>query len=147
MRFLKKLFGARKPAPIMPIHPDDKELVTKHDVKWWKSLSLDDCKNFEKLDSITQTALPMKLVEEDGLSDEEAARRVRKSNVFYYETLEQRNDEPLGFVGDDAKLPYILKDRVDKAVINQIREMDKNDIASASSMNSIVRDLIRTTKV
>ena len=86
-----------------------KELVTKNDIKWWKALTLSDCKAFEKLDSITQTALSMKLVKEDGFSEEEAAKHVRKSNIFYYGNPEQRDDEPLGFIGEDAKLPYIVK--------------------------------------
>ena len=145
MRLLKRLFGTSRPAPNLAIHPDDKELVTKNDIKWWKALTLSDCKAFEKLDSITQTALSMKLVKEDGFSEEEAAKHVRKSNIFYYGNPEQRDDEPLGFIGEDAKLPYILKDRIDKAVMNHIRKMDKNDIESASSMNAIVRNLIRAT--
>jgi len=112
VRFLKRLFGKSRPAPKLPIHPDDKELVTKNDIKWWKALTLSDCKAFEKLDSITQTALSMKLVKEDGFSEEEAAKHVRKSNIFYYGNPEQRDDEPLGFIGEDAKLPYIVKIRV-----------------------------------
>ena len=54
--------------------------------------------------------LYLKLTEEDGLSKGEAARRVRKSHLFYYGTLEQRDDEPLGFCGKDlgSKLNYTL---------------------------------------
>jgi hypothetical protein len=147
MGFLKKLFGTSQPVPNLPIHPDDKELVTEYDIKWWESLTLDDCKAFEQQDNVAQMALFMKLFEEDGLSKEEAAKRVRKSHIFYYGTLEQRDDEPLGFLGEDAKLPYILKDRANKAVMKYIRKMDKNEIESTSSMNAIVRNLIRTGKV
>jgi hypothetical protein len=147
MGFLRNLFGASRPAPKLPIHPEDKELVTKNDIKWWKSLTLDDCKAFEQQDNVAQMALLKKLVEEDGFSEEEAAKRVRKSNIFYYRKLEQRDDEPLGFIGEDAKLPYILKDRANKAVMKHMRKMDKNEIESASSMNAIVRTLIRTAKV
>lgn len=110
-------------------------------------MTLDDCKAFEQQDNVAQMALFMKLVEEDGLSKEEAAKRVRKSHIFYYGTLEQRDDEPLGFLGEDAKLPYILKDRANKAIMKYIRKMDKNEIESTSSMNAIVRNLIRTGKV
>jgi hypothetical protein len=147
MGFLKKVLGKSQPAPNLPIHPDDKELITEYDIQWWQSLTLEDCKAFEQQDNVAQFALFMKLVKEDGLSEEQAARQARKSHLFYYGTLEQRDNEPLGFRGQDAKLPYILKDRANKAVIKYIRKMDKSEIESASSMNAIIRNLIRTGKV
>jgi hypothetical protein len=147
MGFLKKLFGTSQPAPNLPIHPENKELVKDDDIRWWESLTLDDCKLLEQQDMVAQYALFMKLVEEDGFSKEEAAKRVRKSHIFYYGTLKQRDDEPLGFIDENAKLPYILKDRANKAVMKYIRKMDKNEIESASSMNAIVRNLIRTGKI
>jgi hypothetical protein len=143
MGLLKKLFGSSQPAPNLPIHPNDKELVTNYDIQWWKSLTLDDCISFEKQDQVAQFALYLKLTKEDGLSEDEAVKRVRKIHVFYYGTLEQRADEPLGFIGEDAKLPYILKDRANKAVMKYVLKMDKDKIESASSMNAIVRNLIR----
>src|SRR4030042_2234858 len=92
MGFLKKVFGKSQPAPNLPIHPDDKELITEYDIQWWQSLTLDDCKAFEQQDNVAQLALFMKLVKEDGLSKEAAAGQVRKSNLSYYGTLEQRDD-------------------------------------------------------
>lgn len=144
MGFLKKLFGTRQPAPNLPIHPDDKELVTQYDIQWWESLTLDDCAAFEKQDQVAQFAMYLKLTKEDGLSENEAGKRVRKNHIFYYGTLEQRADEPLGFISEDAKLPYIIKDRVNKAVMKYVLKMDKTKIESASSMNAIVRNLIKT---
>jgi len=146
MGFLKKLFGTSQPAPTLPIHPDDKELVTDYDVQWWESLTLADCEALEKQDQVAQFALYLKLVE-DGLSKDEASRRVRKNHIFYYGTLEQRANEPLGFIGEDAKLPYILKDRANKAVMKNVSKMGKTKIESSSSMNAIVRNLIRCGKV
>jgi hypothetical protein len=147
MGILKKLFGTKQPAPDLPIHPDDKKFITEYDNQWWKSLTLDDCKAFEQQDQTAQFALYLKLTKEEGLSEDEAARRVRKSHLFYYGTLEQRNDEPLGFRGKDSKLPYILKDRANKAVIKYIRKMDKAEIEAASSMNAIVRNLLENKKI
>jgi hypothetical protein len=147
MGFLKKLFAKGQPAPKLPVHPDDKELITEYDIQWWESLTLDDLKAFEQQDHVAQFALYIKLVKEDGLSSEEAVRQVRKIHPFYYATLDQRDDEPLGYSGEDAKLPYILKDRINKAVMKYIRKMDRNEIQSASSMNAIVRNLIRAGKV
>ncbi|MEE9615185.1 MAG: hypothetical protein V3W31_09625 [Thermodesulfobacteriota bacterium] len=121
MGFLKKLFGTSQAAPNLPIHLDDNELVAEYDIQWWESLTLDDCKTLEQQDNVAQLALFIKL-REDGLSEDEAARQVRKSHLFYYGTLEQRDDEPLGFRGEDAKLPYIIKDRANKAVIQYIKK-------------------------
>jgi hypothetical protein len=147
MGLFSKILGGGQPAPNLPVHPDDKELITEYDIHYWESLTLDDFKAFQKQDIFFQFALFKKLVEEDGLSNEEAVKQVRKIHPFYYTTLEEREDEPLGFREDDAKLPYILNGRVNKAVIKYIRKMDKSEIASTSSMNAILRNIIRTGKV
>jgi len=146
MGFLKKLFGFGPPAPNLPVHPDDENLVTEYDRKWWELLSLDDCKTFEEQDNAAQFSLFLKH-KEDGLSDEEAAKRVRKAHVFYYGTLKQRDDDPLCVSKDDAKLPYILKDRVNKALMKYVIKMDKKYIEAASSMNAIVRNLLKEEKI
>lgn len=142
MGFFKKIFGLCQPAPQLPIHPDDKKLVTEYDLEWWSSLTLDDCKSLERQDNVARLALYIKLREQDGLSEEEAARRVRKAHLFYYDSLEQREDEPLGFKGADAKLPYIVKDSANKAIIKFVRKMSKSEIEAASSMNAIIRKLL-----
>lgn len=146
MGFLRNLFGGGSPAPVLPVHPDDEELVTDGDRKWYATLSLDDCKSFEQQDQAAQMALFMKMIENDGLSKTEAARRVRKSHIFYYGTLSQRADEPMGFTGEDAKLPYVVKDRANSLLLKYVRKMDRKEIESSSSMNAIIRRLLRTEK-
>jgi len=146
MGILKKLFGTRYPAPNHFIHPDDKELVTDSDFKWWQSITLEDCKAFEHQDNIARLALFMKLVEKDGFSKEDASKRVRKVFTFYYGTPEQRDNEPLGFSGDDSKLPYILRDRANKAIMKYMRNIEE-EIESSTSINAIIRSLIRAGKV
>jgi hypothetical protein len=147
MGLLKKLFSKSQPAPKLPVHPKDEKLITDYDIQWWNSLTLNDCKTFEESDSVSQFALYLKLTKEDGMSETEAARQVRKSHIFYYGTLKERAEEPLGFTGEDAKLPYLLKDRANKAIIQHVSKMDKKKIESASSMNAIVRALMRSGKV
>ena len=147
MGLLKRLFSPSTPAPILPVHSDDEDLITEDDIRWWESLTLEDCKAMEEQDRVAQFSLFMKLIQEDGFSEEEAMRRVRKINLFYYGTLEQRENEPAGFKGDDAKLPYIVKDKANKAVVKFIRKMDKRKRESASSINAIVRNLIRAGKI
>ncbi|MBI4844013.1 MAG: hypothetical protein HY809_06795 [Nitrospirae bacterium] len=147
MGLLKWLFQSGTPAPKLQVHPDDEDLITEDDIQWWESLTLSDCKVMEEQDHVAQYALFMKLTNEDGLSEEEAIRRVRKTHLYYYGTLKQRENELLGFKGDDAKLPYIVKDKANKAVMKFVRKMDKGKRESASSMNAIVRNLIRAKKV
>lgn len=36
MGFLRNLFGTSQPAPELPMHPDDKELVTDNDRQWYE---------------------------------------------------------------------------------------------------------------
>ena len=83
MGFFKKLFGSSQPAPDLPVHPDDKDLITDYDIKWWKSLTLDDLKAFQEQDRSFQFALYFKLTEEDGMSDYEAHNQVRKKQIYY----------------------------------------------------------------
>lgn len=147
MGLFKRLFNSGSPAPKLPVHPDDEDLISEDDIQWWESLTLEDCKAMEEQDHVAQLALFMKLTKENGFSEEDAMRQVRKTHLFYYGTLKQRENEPLGFKGDDAKLPHIVKDKANKVVMKYIRKMDKVKRESASSTNAIVRSLIRTGKV
>lgn len=145
MGLLKRLFGTKEPAPSLPVHPDDKDLISDYDEQWWESLTLEDCKQIEGEDNDYKLALFIKLCEETDLSEKKATEHVKKSVIRYYGTLEQRDDDP--FTGEDARLPYILKDRANMAYMKYIVTMDKNEVDSASSVNAIVRKLIRSGKV
>ena len=147
MAFLKKLFDRSEPAPKLPIHPEDQGLVREVDDIWWSTLTLKDCRTMEQQDNTTKVATLIHYIEKDGLSEEEASRRTRKSLPAYYGSLEERDDEPLGFDGDDAKLPYVLKDRVNRAVVEVIASMEKSEVRAASTVNALIRTLIRSGKV
>ena len=147
MAFLKKLFGRSESAPKLPIHPGDQDLVREADDIWWSTLTLKDCQTMEQQDNTTKVAALTHYIEEDGLSEEEASRQARKSFPAYYGSLEERDNEPLGFGGDDAKLPYVLKDRVNRAVVEVIASMEKSEVRAASSINALIRSLIRSDKI
>lgn len=143
MGIFDKIFGAKEPAPNVPIHPDDLVLVKNSDLKWWDSLSLDNVISYEKQDNKFREIALRNFVENEGLSIEQAARKVRKSFIFYYGTLHEREDEPFGFSGEDAKLPYVLKDRANRA-IPKIKKMSRQEIDSATSINALVRKILRS---
>jgi hypothetical protein len=108
---LLRLLKRGEPAPELQIHPEDQDLVTEADRRWWSTLTLKDCQLMEEQDNVSKVAALKHYIEEEDMPEEDAARRVRKSFAAYYAYLEERMDEPLGFGRDDAKLPYMLKDR------------------------------------
>ena len=81
-------------------------------------------------------------MEEDGLSEEQAAKKVRCNFPFYYCSLEQRDEEQFSLSASDAKLPYVLKDRINRAIMS--RKIDREALSRVSSLNALVRDLIRS---
>src|SRR6266498_582803 len=141
MGIVKKLFGARQPAPLCEIHPDDRDLVRPEDLDWWKHFSLDECKAFEQEDITFRFAAWTKFRERDELSDADAARKVRLTFPRYYSTLTQRSDEKFALGAEDAKLPYVLRKRITDAVMARIIKHDA--ISRASSANALLRELIR----
>ena len=87
MGFLRKFFGAAKPAPPCEIHPDARDLIRLGDVEWWNSLSLDDCILLEKEDNVFRFAAAQKYHEEDGLTVIDAVKKVRLKFAAYYWNL------------------------------------------------------------
>jgi len=84
MGLFKKFFGGCQPAPPCAIHPDDRDLVSSEDIEWWNKLSFQDCQALEQEDNVFRLAAFTKFRETDGLSTEEAGKKVRLSFPFYY---------------------------------------------------------------
>lgn len=148
MALLKKLFGRGEPAPELQIHPEDQDLVTEADRRWWSTLTLKDCQAMEEQDNVWKVTTLNYYMGEEDMPEEDAARRVRKSFATYYAYLDERLDEPFGFGGDDAKLPYMLKDRVN----HYISTLDKTTVLQpadigVSSINALIRVLIREGRI
>jgi len=140
-----KLFGSKQPAPPCAIHPDDKDLVREEDIRWWHGLSLDDCKALEQEDNVFRLAAFQKFIEDEGLSDSDAGRKVRLRFPTYYGSLDQRANERFALTAADAKLPYVLKDRVNRAAMNRL--IDRQAVERASSVNALIRQLIRGGRI
>jgi hypothetical protein len=145
MSIFRRLFGAKQSSPPCEIHTDDRNLVRAEDVAWWQSLSLDDCKALETEDNVFKLAAFKKYTEEEGMSQQDAARMVRVRFPSYYGSLGKRVDTVAVLTAADAKLPYVLKDRVNRAAMNGI--IDQDAVESASSVNALVRQLIRSGRM
>jgi len=143
MGIFDKIFGSKEPAPKVQIHPDDLALIKNSDLKWWDNLSLDNVISYEKQDNLFRATALRNFVENEGLLIDQAAKKVRKSFIFYYATLNEREDEHFGFSGEDAKLPYVLKDRANRA-IPKIKKMSRQEIDSATSINALIRKILRS---
>jgi hypothetical protein len=57
----------------------------------------------------------------------------------------QRADEKFALERADAKLPYVLKDRVSRGVRKRI--IDQRAVEGASSFNALARQLIRAGRL
>ncbi len=145
MGLFSKLFGSKHAPPPCEIHDDDRDLVRNEDVKWWNGLSLDDCKALEQEDNVFRFAAWRKFVEEERLSDAEAGKKVRLSFPTYYWRIEHRADEKFLLTASDAKLPFALKDRVNRAAMSGL--INKQAVTKASSFNALVRQLIRAERI
>lgn len=145
MSLLNKLFGPREPAPPCAIHVDDKALVKPEDVAWWNSMSLNDCQALQKEDNVFRLAAFQKFIETDHLPEAEAAKKVRLSFPTFYWKLEHRVDEKFQLGADDAKLPYVLKDRINRAVLGRV--VDEQAVGRSSSINALIRQLIRSERI
>jgi hypothetical protein len=143
--FLNKLFGPKTHAPACAIHPDDRDLVRADDIEWWNRLSLKDWHGFEREDSVSRRSTFEKLTATGHLPNAEAGERVRLALPTYYRTLDQREDEKFALAGADAKLPYVLKNRVSRAVRGRI--IDQRAVEGASSFNALARQLIRSGRL
>jgi hypothetical protein len=145
MGLFSKFFGERRPSPPCAIHPDDRDLVSPEDIEWWNNLSFQDYQALEQEDNVFLLSAYKKFRESDGLSAEEAGENVRLKFLFYYLNLEQRADEKFTLEAADARLPYVLKNRINRAVMRRL--IDKSAIMQASSMNALVRDYIRSRRI
>lgn len=145
MGIFSKLFRTKQPAPPCEIHPDDQDLIRPEDVEWWNSLSLDDLRAFEVEDEAFRFAAWQKFVEKDGLSDVDARKKVLLTFPGYYYRVADRTSDKFQIAGPDALLPFVLKDRVNQAVMKGV--IQKNTIESASSVNALVRHLIRAGRM
>lgn len=141
MSFLRDLFRKPEPAPACEVDPADQDLVLDSDLEWWASLTLDDVRQLESEDSTFKIALFSKLVEKDGLTQDEAASRVARAFPIYYLTRANRSKGE-DFSGEDAKLPYPIKQRVNDFNVSTLH-YHPEVLKQFSSFNALVRAMAR----
>lgn len=114
-----------------------KKGVRDEDIRWWWNLHDLERRMMLKFDERSRFALYMKLREEDGLNEEEAAKRVRESHPFFGDP-----DDTSHATGQDRPLPYELKDRINIHVEKRVQiapENFKKDVEESSSVNALIR--------
>ena len=122
-----------------------KEGVREEDIRWWMNRHELDRKMMIKVDDISKLALFTKLTEEDRLSEEEAAKEVKKYFPIFGDT-----DDTSTSAGDDRPLPFELKDRINIYIQKRSQtdpEKYKKEIAESSSFNALIRKEIRKGNV
>lgn len=122
-----------------------KEGVRDQDIRWWMNCHELERKMMLKVDQWASYTLFKKLVEEDGLTSEEAAKEVRKTHPFYGDS-----DDTSHASGEDRFLPFELKDRINIYIEKRAQENRqdfKEDIKKASSFNALIRKEIRSGNV
>ena len=122
-----------------------KDGVRDEDIKWWMNRHELDRKMMIKVDDISKLALFSKLMEEDRLCEEEAAREVKKHFPVFGDTEDTTTSH-----GDDSPLPFELKDRIN-VYIQKRSQTDsaeyKTEISESSSFNALIRKEIKTGNV
>ena len=122
-----------------------KDGVRDENIRWWMNRHELDRKMMIKVDDISSLALFTKLREQDLLSEEEAAREVKK----YFAVFGDPDDTSTSN-GDDRPLPFELKDRINVYIQKRSQtdpEKYKEEISESSSFNALIRKEIKTGNV
>ena len=117
-----------------------KEGVRDEDIMWWWNMHPLERKMMLKVDDVIKLSEFTRIQKEEGLNEEEAAKKVRKFHVIYGEP-----DDTTHTVGDDRPLPEELKDRIDIYIEKQTtnQEKYKKEIEESSTLNALLRKEIK----
>jgi hypothetical protein len=142
---LRKLFGGGQSVPFFPVHPDDEALVGEADVAWWRGVTLWELKKYERNDTASRVVLVRSHMKYGQATKEAAEAKAMRALPSFYGTIEQREAGLGDLDPDDAPLPWILRKRVDDAIV--IGEVRQAELSRSSSMNALIRRLIRDGKI
>jgi hypothetical protein len=124
------------------IHPSDENLVDETDVAWFSNLTENDVRLLYQEDDVFRAAAYMKY-KDKGLSEEDAARKVWKYFPYFYIDPNKRGDTPPRLADDDAKLPFLIKDKVNRLASQGT--LTKDLAERFDSMNAAIRHVIRAS--
>jgi len=120
------------------------EGVRDEDIRWWWNMHDLERRMMIEDDNLSGFALFLKL-KEDGLNEEEAGKRVKKSRPIFGDP-----DDTSTSTGEDRPLPFELKDRINIYIQKRSQtdtEKFKNEIAESLSFNASIRKEIKNGKV
>lgn len=120
------------------------EGVKDTDIRWWWNLNEIERRMMLAVDDIARMALFIKSVQEDGLSDKQAAEKVRKFHPMYGDPEDTTHAK-----GDDKPLPVELKDRVNKWIekMQNNPSQFKSKVESSSTLNALIRSEIKNGSI
>lgn len=117
------------------------EGVRDEDIRWWWNMHDLERRMMQQVDLLDRYSLFLKLKEEDGLNEGEAAKRVGKSFPIFGDP-----EDTTLTAGQDRPLPYELKDRINIYVEKRGqsgKKRFKKEIEESSSFNSLIRKKIK----
>jgi len=121
-----------------------KEGVRDEDIRWWMNRHELDRKMMAKFDEMSRMTLYLDS-KDKGMSDDEAAARVRKYFPIYGDPEDTSNTS-----GDDRPLLYELKDRIDIYITKRSQSDPftyKSDIEQSTTFNPLVRREIQNGNI
>lgn len=113
------------------------EGVRDEDIRWWWNMHDLERRMMQKVDFMDRFALFLKLREENGLTQEEAAKRGGR----HFPIFGDPDDATLS-TGEDRPLPYELKDRINIYVEKRSQtdpKQFKREVEESSSFNALIR--------
>jgi len=106
-----------KPAPDLPIHPEDQDLlVDDADIAWWNSMTLEVLAKLERDDFAARTASIKYQMEKIGGTEEVVVRHTMRSLPWYYGRPGERESQIFGLTSEDAGLPWIVRHQMNGRV-------------------------------
>lgn len=143
-------FKSRPRIPLAPlIHPDDADLVGPRDYEWWSKQSLQGINSLLRQDEVFIVAKINDCMSRQGMSDKDAVKEtMRWFPVYYFLSLDDRDNAPLAETDDDRPLPVVIKDRINRARMNgSIGQRLKRELPGTSSANAWCRAAIRRNEI
>jgi len=132
-----RLTGARMPDP--QVADADLDLVREWDRGQWRRLKRRSYQADKRQDDFFRTAAYRKAVA-GGASEPDARARVRREFPFYYLNPADRDAEE--YSGDDANLPVILRERINRNA-RVIKPLMESEGERFRTMNAFIRTCVR----
>jgi len=121
------------------------EGIRDQDIRWWFNMHDLERRILLKVDDVSMRSLFTKLREQDGLSEDEATKGIRKGYPVFGDP-----DDTSHSTGEDRPLPYELKNRINIFVQKRLQkdpEKFKKEIEESSTFNALVREEVKKGNV